>query len=108
MENVIDIYERARVAYTEAPACQMDTTLDSFIQELMDLDVDITFGEAADLDDEFFGVRGGYWLNSYETPKVGEYIQVPYETSFSRQVLAVEVIHRGLLTMKTARAEWNA
>lgn len=105
---MIDIYERARVAYTEAPACQMDTTLDSFIQELSDLDVEITFGEAADLDEEFFGVRGGYWLHGYGTPKVGEYIQVPYETDVGRQFLAVEVINRGLLTMKTARAEWNA
>ena len=106
MENIIDIYERARAAYTEAPAC---TTLDSFIQELYDLDVEITFGEARDLDEEFFGVRGGYWLTAYGTPKVGEYIQVPYETSVGeRQVFAVEVTNRGLLTMKTARAEWNA
>ncbi len=108
MENMIDIYERARSAYTEAPACEMDTTLDSFIQEFIDLDVEITFGEAADLDEEFFGVRGGYWLHGYGTPKVGEYIQVPYDTAVGTQVFAVEVINRGLLTMKTASPEWNA
>lgn len=57
---------------------------------------DINFGEAQDLDFEYFGVNGKYWVLGFDNPKIGEEVSQFYD---DWGLVTFRCIEKGLLTM---------
>lgn len=93
-EAVLDIYERAVDTWDEDTR---DETLDPFVRELDAMDFNLSFGEAAALDEEYFGVWGNYWAKAFGTPQVGDEVNTTYDDGV---ILTFQVTGRGLLTLK--------
>lgn len=57
---------------------------------------DINFGEAQNLDSEYFGVNGKYWISGFDNPKIGEEFSQFYD---DWGFVTFRCIEKGLLTM---------
>jgi len=95
-----EIYTLASAALDDSG--EDDSVLSPFIREAQDYietsGLDICMRDAQGLDDDWFGIRGGYWLSAYGNPQVGGTVSCPLVDG-SRETF--RVLERGLLTFST-------
>ena len=99
-DQLEDIYLAASTAFEESG--DDDAVLSPFIQQanhyIETSGLEIFIMDAQDLDSDWFGISGTYWLSAYGNPQVGGTVEVPtvYGTYATRRV-----VERGLLTFRT-------